>query len=95
MPTHDTSHPGVHVRANCLVPLGLSVTGGAKALRVARKTLSEIVNGRAGISPEMAIRLEKAFGGSARHWLQLQMNYDLLQARQGAEDLDIPRLQPV
>ena len=95
MPMHDPPHPGVHVRANCLTPLGLSVTEGAKALGVARKTLSEIVNGRAGISPEMAIRLEKAFGGSARHWLQLQMNYDLWQAEQRADELDIARLQPV
>ena len=71
------------------------MTEGARALGVARKTFSGIVNGRAGISPEMAIRLEKAFGGSARHWLELQMNYDLWQAEQGADDLDIPRLQPV
>ncbi len=60
---------------------------------VARKTLLELVNGRAGVSPEMAIRLEKAFGSSARHWLQLQLNYDLWHAQQRAGDLDVKRLQ--
>jgi addiction module HigA family antidote len=87
-------HPGEHVRANCLEPLGLSITAAAKALGVARKTLSELVNGKSGISPEMAIRLEKAFGSSARHWMQLQLNYDLWQAEQRASDLHVERLQP-
>jgi addiction module HigA family antidote len=87
-------HPGEHVRANCLEPLGLSITAAAKALGVARKTLSELVNGRSGISPEMAIRLQMAFGSSARHWMQLQLNYDLWRAEQRAGDLDVERLQP-
>ena len=90
----DPPHPGEHVRANCLEPLGLSITAAAKALGVARKTLSELVDGRSGISPEMAIRLEKAFGSSARHWMQLQLNYDLWRAEQRAGDLDVERLQP-
>jgi addiction module HigA family antidote len=90
----DPPHPGEHVRANCLEPLGLSITAAAKALGVARKTLSELVNGKSGISPEMAIRLEKAFGSSARHWMQLQMNYDLWHAEQRADDLHVERLQP-
>jgi len=90
----DPPHPGDHVRANCLDPLGLSITAAAKALGVARKTLSELVNGKSGISPEMAIRLEKAFGSSARHWMQLQMNYDLWHAEQRADDLHVERLQP-
>ncbi len=94
MPMFDPPHPGEHVRANCLEPLGLSITAAAKALGVARKTLSELVDGRSGISPEMAIRLEKAFGGSARHWMQLQLNYDLWRAEQRAGDLDVERLQP-
>ncbi len=94
MPMFDPPHPGEHVRANCLEPLGLSITAAAKALGVARKTLSELVNGRSGISPEMAIRLEKAFGSSARHWMQLQLNYDLWHAEQRAGDLDVERLQP-
>jgi addiction module HigA family antidote len=90
----DPPHPGEHVRANCLEPLGLSITAAAKALGVARKTLSELVNGRSGISPEMAIRLQMAFGSSARHWMQLQLNYDLWRAEQRAGDLDVERLQP-
>ena len=94
MPMFDPPHPGEHVRANCLEPLGLSITAAAKALGVARKTLPELVNGRSGISPEMAIRLEKAFGSSARHWMQLQLNYDLWRAEQRAGDLDVERLQP-
>ncbi len=94
MPMFDPPHPGEHVRANCLEPLGLSITAAAKALGVARKTLSELVNGKSGISPEMAIRLEKAFGSSARHWMQLQLNYDLWQAEQRASDLHVERLQP-
>ena len=94
MPMFDPPHPGEHVRANCLEPLGLSITAAAKALGVARKTLSELVDGRSGISPEMAIRLEKAFGSSARHWMQLQLNYDLWRAEQRAGDLDVERLQP-
>jgi addiction module HigA family antidote len=94
MPMFDPLHPGEHVRANCLEPLGLSITAAAKALGVARKTLSELVNGKSGISPEMAIRLEKAFGSSARHWMQLQLNYDLWQAEQRASDLHVERLQP-
>ncbi len=93
MPMFDPPHPGEHVKANCLEPLDLSVTAAAKGLGVARKTLSELVNGKAGISPQMAIRLEKAFGSSARHWLQLQMNYDLWHAQQWAGDLDVERLQ--
>ncbi len=94
MPMFDPPHPGEHVRANCLEPLDLSITAAAKALRVARKTLSELVNGKSGISPEMAIRLERAFGSSARHWMQLQLNYDLWHAEQRAGDLDVERLQP-
>lgn len=95
MAMFDPPHPGEHVRLNCLEPLGLSVTAAARALGVARKTLSELVNGKSGISPEMAIRLEKAFGGSARHWMQLQLNYDLWHARQRAADLPVERLLPV
>ncbi len=89
MPMFDPPHPGEHVRTNCLEPLGLSITAAAKALGVARKILSELVNGKSGISPEMAIRLEKAFGSSARHWMQLQLNYDLWHAEQRAGDLHV------
>src|ERR1700749_274868 len=75
-------HPGESVRYDCLEPLGLSVTEGAKALGVTRQALNNLVNGKSGISPEMAIRLNKAFGGSAQIWLGLQMDYDLAQAMQ-------------
>jgi addiction module HigA family antidote len=73
-------HPGLSVRLDCLEPLGLSVTKGAKALGVTRQALNNLVNGKSGISPEMAIRLDKAFGGSAEVWLGIQMDYDLAQA---------------
>ena len=64
----------------------------AKALGVSRQALSSLLNARAGISPDMAVRLSKAFGSSARHWMQLQMNYDLWQAEQRADELDVKRL---
>jgi addiction module HigA family antidote len=74
-------HPGLSVRFDCLQPLGLSVTAGAKVLGVTRQALNNLVNERAGISPEMAIRLGKAFGGSAEAWLALQTAVDLARAR--------------
>ena len=94
MPTHDPPHPGLSVRYDCLEPLGLSVTEAASKLGVSRKQLSDIVNGRAGISPEIAIRLDKAFGGSARVWIQLQAAYDLAQAMKKARDIKVERLGP-
>ena len=81
MPMRNPAHPGEIVREECLRPLGLSVTEGAKVLGVTRQALNNVVNERAGISPEMAIRLEKAFGSSADMWLRLQLAYDLAQAR--------------
>ena len=92
MPMHSPPHPGEHVRVNCLDPLDLTVTAGAKALGVSRKTLSELVNGRAGVSPEMAVRLGIVFGSTARHWMQLQMNYDLWWAEQRANQLEVEPL---
>jgi addiction module HigA family antidote len=94
MPMYDPPHPGEHVKLNCLEPLGLSVTDGARALGVSRQALSALVNRKAGVSPEMAIRLSKVFGSSARHWMQLQMNYDLWHAEQRAEDIEVERLVP-
>ncbi len=73
-------HPGRIVREEILKPLGLNVTSGAKVLGVSRQALNNLVNQRAGISPEMAIRLAKAFGASAQTWLRMQSNYDLAQA---------------
>ena len=94
MPMHDPPHPGEHVRLTCLEPLGLSVTNAAMALGVSRQALSSLLNARAGISPVMAIRLSKAFGSSARHWMQLQMNYDLWHAEQRADEMDVKRMVP-
>ncbi len=94
MPMHNPPHPGENVRLTCLEPLNLTVTAGAEALGVSRKALSELVNGHSGISPEMAIRLEKAFGSTAEHWLRLQMAYDLWQAQQRSGNLEIVRVVP-
>jgi addiction module HigA family antidote len=75
-------HPGRIVRQDCIEPLGLTITEAAHALGVTRQTLNNLVNGKAGISPEMAVRLSKAFGSSPEMWLRLQANYDLAQLRQ-------------
>ena len=85
-------HPGLSVRHDCLEPLGLSVTETAKRLGVSRKQLSDIVNCHAGISPEMAIRLDKAFGGGADTWLRLQAAYDLAQAMKHADEIKVERV---
>ena len=82
MPMHNPPHPGLTVRHDCLEPLGLTVTEGAKVLGVTRQALNNLVNGKAGISPEMAVRLSKAFGATPETWLRLQMAYDLAQVRQ-------------
>ncbi len=87
-------HPGLSVRHDCLEPLGLNVTEAAKRLGVSRKQLSDIVNCHAGISPEMAIRLDKAFGGGAEIWLRLQVAYDLAQAMKRADQIVVERLSP-
>ena len=87
-------HPGLSVRHDCLEPLGLSVTKAAKKLGISRKQLSAIVNGHSGISPEMAIRLDKAFGGSADTWFRLQAAYDLAQAKKTADRIKVERLSP-
>lgn len=87
-------HPGLSVRHDCLEPLGLNVTEAAKRLGVSRKQLSAIVNCHAGISPEMAIRLDKAFGGGAEIWLRLQVAYDLAQAMKRADRIVVERLSP-
>lgn len=81
MTMNSPPHPGHSIRENCLAPLGLNVTEAAKVLGVARHTLSRVLNGRAAISPEMAIRLEKAGWSNAEFWLRRQTTYDLVQAR--------------
>ena len=85
-------HPGEIIKELCLQPLGLSVTEAAEALGVSRKTLSSILNGRAGVSPEMAIRLSKAFGTSPESWMNQQAQYDLWQAQKTADSLKVKRL---
>ncbi len=92
MPMKNPPHPGLSVRHDCLEPLGLSVTEAARKLGVSRKQLSDIVNGHSGISPEMAIRLDKAFGGGAETWCRLQAAYDLAQAMKNANRIKIRRL---
>lgn len=91
MPMIDPPHPGEIVREECLNPLGLTVTEGAKVLGVSRQALNNIVNEKAGISPEMAIRLEKAFGSSADMWLKLQLAFDLADARRSEADIKVGR----
>ncbi len=92
MPMKNPPHPGLSVRHDCLEPLGLSVTEAALRLGVSRKQLSGIVNGRSGISPVMAIRLDKAFGGGAGTWYRLQAAYDLAQAMRHADLIDVERI---
>jgi addiction module HigA family antidote len=87
-------HPGRSIRDACLEPLGLSVTEGAKILGVTRQALNNVVNGKNGISPEMAIRLAKAFGSTAETWLQMQVNYDLAQARKSESRIKVRRFHP-
>ena len=85
-------HPGEVLRELCIEPLGLSVTAAAAGLGVSRKTLSAILNGRAGISAEMAIRLSMAFDTTAESWMNQQIQFDLWVANQHAEDLKVKRL---
>jgi addiction module HigA family antidote len=85
-------HPGRIVRQECLDPLGLSVTDGAKALGISRNALSELVNERRGVSPEMAIRLAKAFGSAPEVWAGLQRDYDTAQAAKRAHTIKVQRI---
>jgi len=85
-------HPGGFLRRQCIEPLGLTITDTAAALGVTRTTLSELVNGKRGISPEMAVRLSKAFGASAESWLTQQAQYDLAQVP--ADRIKVKRLEP-
>ena len=89
---YNPPHPGEVLKEFCLEPLGISVTAAAKGLGVSRKTLSAILNGRAGISPEMAVRLSIAFETSSESWLSQQSQYDLWQAEQKRDSLQVRRL---
>ena len=92
MVIHDPAHPGEVIRELCLEPLKLSVTEAAKALGVTRKALPELLNGRAGVSPAMALRLARAFDTSAERWMALQQQYDLWQARKAVKLGKVRRL---
>ena len=92
MKMHTPPHPGEVLWALCLEPLGLTVTAAAQALGVSRKTLSAILNGRAGISPEMAVRLSRAFGTTSESWMNQQVQYDLWHAERNLKKLRVVRL---
>ena len=92
MKMHNPPHPGEVLKKLCLDPLGLSVTETARSLGVSRKTLSGILNGRAGISPEMAVRLSIALGTSAESWLNQQLQFDLWHAERRRKELHVTRL---
>jgi antitoxin HigA-1 len=94
VPMKNPPHPGYSIKDACLDPLGLSVTEAAKVLDIARHTLSCVLNGHAAISPDMAIRLEKAGWSNADHWLRLQAAYDLAQARRHEGDIKVRRYEP-
>lgn len=91
---YNPPHPGEIIREDCLKPLGISVTRAAEGLGISRQQLSAIVNGHSGISPEMAIRLSKGFGGNPESWLKQQMLYDLWQAEQSADEVSVQRFEP-
>jgi len=91
MPMKNPPHPGRSIRNACLEPLGLSIAEGAKILGVTRQALSNVVTGKSGISPEMAIRLTKAFGSTEETWLRMQLAYDLAAARKIGSKIKVQR----
>lgn len=94
MPMKYPPHPGRSIWVDCLEPLGLTITDGAKSLGVARSTLSRVINGQAAITPEMAIRLAKAFGSTPETWLKMQQAYDLAQMQAKQDEIKVERYQP-
>ena len=94
MPMKNPPHPGLSVRLNCLEPFALSVTAGAKVLGVSRTTLSRLINAQAGVSPDMAIRLAKAFGATPDVWIRMQGAYDLAVARRHESSIKVERYAP-
>lgn len=93
MSKHLPIHPGEYVRYDCIEPLSLTITDAAKALRVTRQALNSLVNGKSGVSPEMAVRLEKAFGSTAEMWLRLQAAYDLAEVKKRADLNKVKRVR--
>jgi len=93
MRMHNPPHPGEIIREFCVKALDLTVTKAAEALGVTRKTLSTLLNGRAGISPEMALRLSKVFGRTPEGWLRLQLQFDLWKAEQSIDTSKLKRIK--
>jgi antitoxin HigA-1 len=93
MAMKNPPHPGLTVRHDCLEPLGLTVTDAAKALGITRQALNNLINGKSGVSPEMAVRLAKAFGSSAETWLGIQLDYDLAQVRRRKTTVGVRRVK--
>ncbi len=93
MRMHNPPHPGEIIRELCVDPLGLTVTEAAKALKVTRKTLSTLLNGRAGISPEMALRLYRVFGRTPEGWMRLQLQFDLWKAEKSLDVSELKRIK--
>lgn len=96
MDMHNPAHPGEVIRESCLAPLGLTVTEAAEGLGVTRKTLSDLLNGHSGVSPEMALRLELAGWSTAETWLRMQLQRDLWEARHrtNTQGLKVRRFEP-
>ncbi len=95
MSLRNPTHPGLIIKHDCLEPLGLSITAAAKVLGVTRPTISKLVNGHAAVSPEMAVRLSKAFGSTPEFWLKLQLNYDLAQVTAKADEIKVERYERI
>ncbi len=95
MPMKNPPHPGKFILEECLEPLGLSITEAAEGLGVTRTSLSRLIHGHNGISTEMAVRLSKAFGGSAESWLRQQINYDLAQIKTKTRDIRVRKFELV
>ena len=93
MAMKNPPHPGEVIRELCIDPLGLTVTAAARGLGVSRKALSELLNGHSDISPEMAVRLSKGFGGSVESWLKQQMQYDLAQIQKKSGEISVNRFE--
>ena len=94
IPTHTSPHPDEIIRKDGLKPLDLTITEAAEGLGISRKNLSRILNGHAGVSPDMAVRLANAFGSTPEMWLKLQMAYGLAQARKKDENNRVKQFVP-
>lgn len=94
MPMKNPPHPGELIRTEIIAALGLSVTGAAEILKVRRATLSDLLAGKAALSPEMALRIEKAFGPGMDHLLRMQLAYDVAQTRKHTGKINVKRFVP-